>query len=104
MGVAGCPVGFPESSRKTSHTVSHSHSKSVKSIRRLAWKEEVVKVIKALVGQCVGRSVGGSKDLNMDFKCGFCGKDWNTYECVLINEWGPRSLLQDSRANFFRWQ
>ena len=57
--VAGSAKGFPESSRKTSHTVSHSHSISVMSFCRLAWKEEVVKVIEALIDQCVGRSVGG---------------------------------------------
>ena len=31
---------------------------------RLAWKEEVVKVIEALVDQCVGRIVGGIEELN----------------------------------------
>ena len=41
--VAGSPMGFPETSRKTSHTVSHSRSISAMSFRRLTWKEEVVK-------------------------------------------------------------
>ena len=31
---------------------------------RLAWKEDMVKVIEALLDQCVGRSVRGSKGLN----------------------------------------
>ena len=31
---------------------------------RLVWKEEVVKVIEAVIDQCVGRSVGGTKGLN----------------------------------------
>ena len=63
--VAGSPIGFPESSGKTSHTVSHSRPISAKSVCTLAWKKEVVKVIEALGDQCVGRSVGGSKGLNM---------------------------------------
>ena len=50
--------------QKSSHTVSHSRSISAMSFCRLAWKEEVVKVIEALIDQCVGRSVGGSKGLN----------------------------------------
>ena len=62
--VAGSPVGFPESSGKTSHTVSHSRSILAISFCRLAWKEEVVKVIEALIDQCVGRSLGRSKGLN----------------------------------------
>ena len=61
---------FPESSGKTSHTVSHSSSILVKSVCRLAWKQEVVNVIEALIDQCVGRSVGGrkAKGLNMVYK------------------------------------
>ena len=62
--VAGSPMRFLESSGKTSHTVSHSRSISAMSFSRLAWKEEVVKMIEALIDQCVGRSVGGSKSLN----------------------------------------
>ena len=34
------------------------------SFCRLAWKEKVVKVIEALVDQCVGRSEGGIEGLN----------------------------------------
>ena len=55
---------FLDSSGKTSHTVSHSRSISVMYFCRLAWKEEVVKVIEAVIDQCVGRSVGGTKGLN----------------------------------------
>ena len=40
--VAGSPMGYSESSGKTSHIVSHSRSISVISFRRLACKEEVV--------------------------------------------------------------
>ena len=40
--VAGSLMVFPESCRKTSHTVSHSCSTSAKSVCRLAWKEEVI--------------------------------------------------------------
>ena len=69
--VAGAPMGFSESSAKTSHTVSHSCSISAMSFCRLAWKEEVVKVIEAVTGQCVGRSVGGSKGFN-DLWTGKC--------------------------------
>ena len=47
--VAGSPKGFLESSGKTSYTVSHSRSISAMSFCRLAWKEEVVKVIEALI-------------------------------------------------------
>ena len=63
--VVGSPIGFLESSGKTSHTVSNSCSISAKSVCTLAWEEEVVKMIEALGDQCVGRSVGGSKVLNM---------------------------------------
>ena len=62
--VAGSPMGFPESSGKTSHTISHSRSILPMSFCRSAWKEEVVKVIEALTDQCVERSVRGSKELN----------------------------------------
>ena len=62
--VAGSAMGFPDSSGKTSNTASHSRSVSTMSFCRLVWKEEVVKVIEALIDQCVGRSVGGSKGLN----------------------------------------
>ena len=62
--VADSHMGFLESSGKTSHTVSHSRSISAMSFSRLAWKEEVVKMIEALIDQCVGMSVGGSKSLN----------------------------------------
>ena len=34
------------------------------SFCRFAWKEEVVKVLEALIDQRVGRSVGDSKSLN----------------------------------------
>ena len=47
-------MGFLGSSGKTSHNISHSRSISTIFFCRLAWKEEVVKVIGA---QCVGRSV-----------------------------------------------
>ena len=40
--VAGSPMGFSESSGKTSHIVSHSCSMSLISFRKLACKEEVV--------------------------------------------------------------
>ena len=56
--------GFSKSTWKTSHTVSHSCSISVMSFCRFAWKEEVVKVLEALIDQRVGRSVGDSKSLN----------------------------------------
>ena len=62
--VAGSPMRFLKSSRKTFHIVSHSHSMSTMCFCRLACNEEVVKVIEALIDQCVGRSVGGSKGLN----------------------------------------
>ena len=39
---AGSPMGFLESSGKTSHIVSHSRSISAISFRRLACKEDVV--------------------------------------------------------------
>ena len=57
-------MGFLESSRKTSHKISHSPSILAMSFCRLAWKEEVVKVVEVLIEQCVGRSVEGSKELN----------------------------------------
>ena len=64
-GIVACsPKGFPESSGKTSQTVSHSCSIPAMSFCRLAWKEEVVKVIEALIDQRVGRNVGGSERLN----------------------------------------
>ena len=56
--------GFSKSTWKTFHTVSHSCSISVMSFCRFAWKEEVVKVLEALIDQRVGRSVGDSKSLN----------------------------------------
>ena len=58
MIVAGSPTGFPESSQKTSHTVTHSRSIWVMSFCRLAWKEEVVKVIETLIDQCVWEECG----------------------------------------------
>ena len=61
---AGSLMGLPESSGKTSHTVSHLRSTSAMSFCRLTWKEEVVKVIEVLIDQCFGRTVGGSKRLN----------------------------------------
>ena len=63
--VAGSPIRFLESSGKTFHIVSDSRSISAKSVCTLAWKEEVVKVIEALVDQYVGRSVAGTKGLNI---------------------------------------
>ena len=62
--VTGSPMGFPESSGKTSDTVSRSRSISAISFCRLGWKEEVIKVIEAFIDQCVGRSVGGIEGLN----------------------------------------
>ena len=56
--VTGSPMGFPKSSGKTSHTISHSCSMSSMSFFRLTRKEEVVKV------RSGGESVGGSKGLN----------------------------------------
>ena len=41
---------FLESPRKISHIVAHSHLISLISFRRLACKEEVVKVIETLMG------------------------------------------------------
>ena len=46
--IAGSPMGFWESSEKTSHIVSHSRSILAMPLCRLAYKEEVVKVIEAL--------------------------------------------------------
>ena len=40
--VAGSPMGFSESSRKTSYIISHSRSISVMSFCRLACKEMAV--------------------------------------------------------------
>ena len=40
--VADSPMGFSESSEKTSHIVSHSRSMSLISFCKLACKEEVV--------------------------------------------------------------
>ena len=40
--VAGSAMGFSESSRKTSHIVSHSHSILAMCFCRLACKEELV--------------------------------------------------------------
>ena len=40
--VAGSPMGFSESSGKTSHIVSHPRSVSLISFRKLACKEEVI--------------------------------------------------------------
>ena len=62
--VPGSPMGFSERSGKTSHIVSHSRSISAMSLCRLACKEELVKVIEALIDQRVRRYVGGSKGLN----------------------------------------
>ena len=53
-----------ESSGRTSHVVFYSRSISVMCFCRLACKEEVDKVIEALIYQRVGRSVGGRKDLS----------------------------------------
>ena len=61
---AGSPMGFSDSSGKTSHIASHSRSISAMSLCRLACKEELVKVIEALIDQRVRRCVGGSKGLN----------------------------------------
>ena len=47
--VAGSPMGFSESSGKTSHIISHSRSIPAISSCALACKEEVVMVIEALV-------------------------------------------------------
>ena len=62
--VAGSPMGFSESSGKTSHIVSHSCSISAMSLCRLTCKEELVKVVETLIGRHVQRSVGVSKGLN----------------------------------------
>ena len=40
--VVGSPMGFLESTGKTSHIVSHSRTMSLISFRKLACKEEVV--------------------------------------------------------------
>ena len=47
--VVGSPMGFSESSGRTSHIVSHSCSMSLISFRKLACKEEVVSVIEMLM-------------------------------------------------------
>ena len=61
--VEGSCMVFVESSGKTFYIVSHSLSISAMSFCRLAWKEEVVKMIESLIDRRVGRRVGGSKDL-----------------------------------------
>ena len=110
--VAGSLMGFPESSGRTSHTISHSHSISTMSFYRLAWKKEVIKVNEALIDQCVGRSVGGSKGLNGLWTGSLHGVSSKVlmpllrYEGVSRNEWRLRLLFagEDSRANPFAWQ
>ena len=67
--LAGSPIGFLESSRKTFHTVSHSRSISAMSFCRFGWKEEVVKVIETLTDQRGGRSVGRNKGMNHLWTC-----------------------------------
>ena len=62
--VSGSSTGFLGSSGKTSHTVSHSCSVLAMSFCRLAWKEVVVKVIKALIDQRVRRSMERNRGLN----------------------------------------
>ena len=63
--VAGSPMGFSESSRKTSYIISHSRSISVMSFCRLACKEMVVYGDRdTYMDECVGRSAGGCKGLN----------------------------------------
>ena len=47
--VAGLPIGFLESSRKTSHIISNSRSIPAMSSCTLSCKEELVKVIEALI-------------------------------------------------------
>ena len=61
--VAGSCMVFAESSGKTFYIVSHSLLISAMSFCRLAWKEEVVKMIEALIDRRAGRSVEGSIDL-----------------------------------------
>ena len=58
--VAGSLMRFSESSWNILHIISHSRSIPAISSCTLACKEEVVKVIEALVDRRVGRSVGGS--------------------------------------------
>ena len=95
--VAGSPIGFPESSGKTSHTVSHSRPISAKSVCTLAWKKEVVKVIEALGDQCVGRSVGGSKGLNMVCKlAAFIGVSSKVLMSLLLGYEGKNVLVSGS--------
>ena len=48
---------FLESSRKTSHIVSHSRLMSAMSFCGLAWKGKVVKLVEVRTDQLVGRSV-----------------------------------------------
>ena len=57
-------MGFLESSGKPPHTIFYSGLISVMSFCKLAWKEEVVQVIQALIDQHVGRSVGRNKGLS----------------------------------------
>ena len=65
VGIVTCsPMGFLESSGKTAYTVSHLCSISARYFCRLALNEELVKVIEALIDQCVGRSVEECKGLN----------------------------------------
>ena len=95
--VAGSPIGFPESSEKTSHTISYSRSISAKSVCTLALKEEVVKVIEALGDQCVGRSVGGSKGLNMVCKlAAFIGVSSKVLMPLLLGYEGKNVLVSGS--------
>ena len=58
------PIGFSETSGKTSHTVFHSRLILVMPVCRSAWNEEMVTMIEALTDQGVGRSVGRSKGVN----------------------------------------
>ena len=95
--VAGSPIGFPESTGKTSYTVSYSCSISAKSVCTLAWKEEVVKMTEALGGQCVGRRVGGRKGLNMVCKlAAFIGIGSKVLMPLLLEYEGKNVLLTGS--------
>ena len=95
--VAGSTIGFLENSGKTSHTVSHSRLISAKSVCMLAWKESVVKVIEALGDQSVGRSVGGSKGLNMVCKlAAFIGVSSKVLMSLLLGYEGKNVLVSGS--------
>ena len=67
--VAGSPMEFWESSGKTSHIVSHSHSILVMSLRRLACNEEVALGDRGTYRSTCGKDCGKESRLE-------CSTDW----------------------------